>query len=194
MAENEVKKPAYLIVVGGSAGSLEAILKILPALKTGLDMAIIIVVHRKPSSDTILVNLLNSRLDMPVKEAEEKEPILRSHIYIVPADYHLLIENDFTISLDVSEKINHSRPSIDVTFESAAAAAGQKLIAVLLSGANADGAEGMRKVKTKGGYCIVQDPRTAEVDYMPRQAINQAEVDKILPAEHIALYINQLLQ
>lgn len=193
MAEDQVIQQPHILVIGGSAGSLEPILKILPGLQAGMNIAIIIVVHRKPSSDTILVDLLNSRLDVPVKEAEEKERLLRNHVYIVPADYHLLVEKDFSLSLDVSEKVNHSRPSIDVTFESVAEAALDKTIAVLLSGANADGTEGLKKVKAKGGYCIVQEPRSAEVDYMPRHAIEQVEPNKILPAEEIAAWINQLL-
>jgi two-component system, chemotaxis family, protein-glutamate methylesterase/glutaminase len=192
MAEDQVRRPGHLLVVGGSAGSLEAILKILPALRNGLDIAVIIIVHRKPSNDTILVDLLNSKMEMLVKEAEEKEAIFRGHVYVVPADYHVLIESDLTLSLDVSEKVNFSRPSIDVTFESAADVMGTRVIGILLSGANADGVEGLKKIQAKGGLCIVQEPGSAEVDYMPRQAIQQVKIDKILPAGEIADYINRL--
>jgi len=109
-------KPIQLIVIGGSAGSLDVILKVIPALRPHLPVAILIVTHRKASSEDLLVDLLNSRGTWPVREAEEKEPVAPNAIYVAPSDYHLLIEKDFTFSLDVSEKVNYSRPSIDITF------------------------------------------------------------------------------
>ncbi len=113
-------------------------------------------------------------------------------IYIAPSDYHLLIEKDFTFSLDVSEKVNYSRPSIDNTFESAAEVYGEGLVAILLSGANADGVAGMRRVRLHGGTCVVQDPSTAEVSCMPAQAIEQGVAHHILPAEEMAAFIDTL--
>jgi two-component system chemotaxis response regulator CheB len=192
MAEDNVKKSLPMIAIGGSAGSLDAILKLLPAIRRDLYVAIVIILHRKASADTLLTDLLASRIQWPVKEAEEKEDILPHHVYIAPADYHLLIENDQSFSIDDSEKVNFSRPSIDVTFESAAAVHGPSLVAILLSGANADGAAGMQKVKAHGGLCIVQDPASAEVDFMPRQAIENVQVDAILPPLQIAAYLNGL--
>lgn len=192
MAENSVTSSIQLIVIGGSAGSLDVILKLIPALNTGLPVAIIIVTHRKPSNDDILVELLNARSAWPVKEAEEKEPVEPHTIYIAPTDYHLLLEKDHTFSLDVSEKVNYSRPSIDITFESAAEVYGPFLLGILLSGANADGVDGMKSIKSHGGICLVQDPDTADVDYMPRQAVQQVKVDMVLPADQLAGYINSL--
>ena len=192
MAQDKITHPAGLLVIGGSAGSLEVILQVLPAISTTLNFAILIVVHRKPTSDTLLVDLLSTKINMPVKEAEEKEFIYPNRVYVAPADYHLLIEKDNSFSLDVSEKVNYSRPGIDVTFESAADVYGKSLVALLLSGANADGVAGLKKVKEKGGLCIVQDPSSAEVDYMPRQAIQELQVDKILTPSEMAGYINQL--
>jgi two-component system chemotaxis response regulator CheB len=192
MAQNSMSPSIQLIVIGGSAGSLEVILKLIPALHAYLPVAIIIVTHRKANNDELLVDLLSARTTWPVKEAEEKEPIEANTIYIAPADYHLLLEKDRSFSLDVSEKVNYSRPSIDTTFESAAEVYGSSLLGILLSGANADGVEGMKRIKSLGGSCLVQDPDTADVDYMPRQAVQQVKVDKILPAAAMADYINSL--
>jgi len=191
MAENSIA-PITLVVIGGSAGSLDVILKLVPALRPQLPVSIVFVLHRKASGDDLLTELLGSRTSWTVKEAEEKDVLQPNTIYIAPADYHLLLEKDKTFSLDVSEKVNYSRPSIDVTFESAAEAYGPSLMAVLLSGANADGAEGMKQVKALGGTCVVQTPASAEVSFMPQQAIDQVAVDHIIPGDALAEFINSL--
>lgn len=192
MAENSIRQAIQLIAIGGSAGSLDVILKLIPALNPRLPAAIIIVTHRKASSEEILVDLLNAKSTWPVREAEEKDTITPNTIYIAPTDYHLLIEQDRSFSLDVSEKVNYSRPSIDITFESAADVYGPAVLGMLLSGANADGVEGLQRIKARGGLCLVQDPDTADVGYMPRQAVEQVKVDKVLPADQLASYINSL--
>ncbi|HEY9261808.1 chemotaxis protein CheB [Chitinophaga sp.] len=180
----------YLIVIGGSAGGLQPILTLLPGLAVSLNAAIIIVLHRQSHYESVLTELLSAKTLLPVKEAAEKEPLLKGTIYIVPADYHLLIETDHTLSLDYSEKVNFSRPSIDVTFSSAALAYGSNMAALLLSGANTDGTEGLIDVHEAGGTTAVQDPATADVDYMPRQAIELAPVDIILQPQEMATFIN----
>jgi Chemotaxis response regulator containing a CheY-like receiver domain and a methylesterase domain len=192
MAQESIK-PSRVIIIGGSAGSLNGVLSVLPEIAGIVSFAVIIVLHRKPAGENILVNLLAAKTRLTVKEAEEKEPILPGHMYIAPADYHLLVEKDYSFSLDVSEKVHYSRPSIDVTFESAAEAFGPKAIAILLSGANIDGAAGMQKIKECGGVCIVQEPGSAEVGVMPQQAIDTVAVDKILPTEKMAAWINENL-
>ena len=194
MEKDLLNKSFRLIIIGGSAGSLQVILKLLPELRLQLPVTIVIVLHRKPSHDEALVELLATKTNWPVREVEEKEPILPNHIYIAPADYHLLVESDHTFSLDVSEKVNYSRPSIDIAFESAAEVYGPSILAILLSGANADGQEGMQNIKSTGGTCIVQDPDTAEVAYMPLQAIGHVEIDKVLHAEELAPFLNDLFQ
>jgi two-component system chemotaxis response regulator CheB len=181
----------YLIVIGGSAGALQAILSLLPDLDVGLQAAVIIVLHRQSHYESVLTELLSAKTRLPVKEAEEKEVLLRGVIYIAPADYHLLVETDHTLSLDYSEKVNYSRPSIDVTFSSAATVYGSNMLALLLSGANTDGAEGLIDVHEAGGVIAVQDPQTADVDYMPRRAIQLAPVDVILPPAKMAAFINK---
>lgn len=191
MAENHVTNRNGVIVIGGSAGSLEVIIKILADVFVR-KFPILIVLHRKGSADSMLVDILSGRSALRIVEAEEKEPIKPGVVYIAPADYHLLIEKDHTISLDDSEKVNFSRPSIDVTFESAAQIYGSATVAVLLSGGSVDGVEGLKKIKSAGGLCIVQDPETAVVDFMPQQAVNTVAVDKLLHANDIGAFINQL--
>ncbi|HTE08561.1 MAG TPA: chemotaxis protein CheB [Flavitalea sp.] len=180
-----------IIVIGGSAGSLEPVLTILEALKPSR-FAIVLILHRKPSNDSVLAKVLSGRSAYPVREAEEKEKLQAGVVYVAPADYHLLFEKDGTISLDDSEKVNFSRPSIDVSFDSAADAYGSRLIGILLSGGNTDGAKGMKKIKREGGYCIVQDPNSATVAVMPGHAINETEVNQILNAGEIAGLLNRL--
>ena len=180
------------LIIGGSAGSLEVILQILPKLRKGLSFAIIIVLHRKSSLDSTLAGLLSSRTVLPVKEAEEKEPILPGNIYIAPADYHLLIENDCSFSLDFSEKILYSRPAIDATFQTAADVYRQHLAGILLSGANADGASGLLSIQKAGGITLVQDPTDAEINYMPNQALARLKPDYILGKSKLAEFINNL--
>ncbi len=178
------------LVIGGSAGSLDVLLKVLPVLDGNLNFPIIIVVHRKQGMDSLLTDLLAHRTTLKVKEADEKDSILNGTVYIAPSDYHLLIEKDFTFSLDYSEKVNYSRPAIDVTFQSAAEAYGTGLVCLLLSGSNADGVNGLITVNKFGGLTLVQDPSSAQVTYMPDQAILRANVSAILKIEEMANYIN----
>jgi two-component system chemotaxis response regulator CheB len=191
MAERSIDKRYELLLIGGSAGSLEVVMQLLPALRPRLDLAIVVVFHRK-TGESFLTELLNDRVAGQVKEAEEKEPILRNTIYVAPADYHLLIEKDKTFSLDYSEKVHYSRPSIDVTFETAAEAYGPSLAAILLSGANADGAEGLSKIKSAGGLTLVQDPEEASVSYMPQQAIDLMDADHVAGTRELIGIVNSL--
>lgn len=180
------------MVIGGSAGSLDVLLKVLPEIDLKIDFPIIIVIHRKQGTDSLLTDLLAHRTKLKVKEADEKEKITKGYVYVAPSDYHLLIEKDDTFSLDYSEKVNYSRPSIDVTFQTAADAYGDKLICLLLSGSNADGVNGLISVKKNGGVTLAQDPNSAQVTYMPEQAILRANVSAVLKIEEMANYINEL--
>lgn len=192
MAQGIIGTPIELLVIGGSAGSLEVILKAFPKLPEILPFAIIIVLHRSQNTDTTLVDLLAGKTIHPVVEANEKDSIKKGTIYIAPADYHLLIENDHTLSLDYSEKVNFSRPCIDLTFQSAAETYKETLAVLLLSGASADGVDGMELVKTLKGIIAVQDPKTAEVPYMPQKALDKMEVDFIVEADHTSDFIISL--
>src|SRR6478672_3607996 len=190
--EKEIFMNKYeLLIIGGSAGGLEVLLEVLPQLRTDLDYAVVLVMHRR-GGDSLLTGLLSDRTKLGVREAEEKEAIRPGVIYIAPADYHLLIEQDQTLSLDFSEKIHYSRPAIDASFETAAEAFGSSLVGILLSGANADGAEGLLRIKEAGGMTIVQDPAEASVSYMPQQAIENNAASKILTTRQIIDLLNEL--
>ena len=193
MAEEQMKRKISLLVIGGSAGSLDVIMQFLAVLPPPDMLAIIIVVHRK-NADSILVELLSGLTTWTVKEAEEKEPIEAGNIYLAPPDYHLLIEMDKTVSLDFSEKVHYSRPSIDVSFETAAEAYGSELACLLLSGANADGVEGLKAVQHFGGITLVQDPEEASVSYMPRQALEEIKVDRVIKLVDLGALAAQLNQ
>lgn len=190
MEENNVLIHPRLIIIGGSAGSLKTILDILPGIDTQLNAAIIIVVHRHHVYDSSLTELLTVRTSLVVKEAEEKEALSPGTVFIAPADYHLLVESDFTISLDYSEKVNYSRPSIDVTLSSAAMVYKKHVAALLLSGGNTDGKEGLEDVMEFGGIAAVQHPDDAEVDFMPKHALHALHIERVLHTEDMVSFIN----
>ena len=191
MAQNKIKYK--VVVVGGSAGSLDIILNIISYADASADVIYIIILHRKNDTDSLLTGLFSSRTKLKVKEVEDKDYILPGYIYVAPPDYHLLLEDETTFSLDASEKIYFSRPSIDVTFESVADVFGAAAIGVLLSGANADGAHGLSRIHQAGGFTIVQDPESAEVDYMPRQAIDKLKPDAVINAQEIPGFLKKLI-
>jgi two-component system chemotaxis response regulator CheB len=183
-----------LIVVGASWGGLRAVSTLLDHLPTAAWPAIVVAQHRGPDSraDGGLASLLQRHVEVPVSEAEDKEPIERSHIYLAPPDYHLLVEHDhFALSID--ERVQYARPSIDVLFESAADAFRERLVGIVLTGANEDGAAGLRRIKQRGGVAIVQDPRTAERREMPVAAIAATAADAVLPIEAMGPFLYGLL-
>ncbi len=180
------------LVIGGSAGSLEVLLKMLPGLDPALPFPVIIVLHRMSGKDSILTDLLAAKTQLRVKEVDEKDALEPSTIYIAPPNYHLLIENNRTFSLDASEKVNFSRPSLDVSFESAADVFGKNMAGLLLSGANSDGTAGLKIIAQQGGKVLVQNPLTAVVNYMPAHALEQIEADAILTPDEMPGYINSL--
>lgn len=183
---------ADLIVIGGSAGSLQIVLEVLPQLSPDIQASFVIIFHRKPSPDSQpLIDLISAKSTLNVKEAEDKESIQAATIYIAPADYHLFIERDHSFSLDISEKVNFSRPSIDLTFFTAAEIYKDKLIGILLSGANSDGVRGLQSIRDYGGYTVAQNPDTSQVPYMPMQAIARKVVDFIASPDEIVNIINR---
>lgn len=192
VAATGIDNPVKMLLIGGSAGSLKVILEMLPNLRNDLPFPIIIILHRKADPESVLDVLLTNYTKLPVVEAGDKMSLNAGTIYLAPPDYHLLFENQQLVSLDCSEKMNYSRPSIDVSFQSAAQIFTKSLVAILLSGANADGVEGLEYVKRRGGMLIVQDPATAEVEYMPKQALQRNEVDYVLKPSEMATFINKL--
>ena len=141
----------------------------------------------------MLLDLLVVKSNLTVREVEEKDKIVSSCVYLAPADYHVLIEKDETFTLDYSEKLNFSRPSIDVSFISAAEVYGKNLTGILLSGANEDGAEGLKEIKEQGGHTIIQHPDEAVVNYMPLQASLKSRIDEVLNTEGISRYLISLI-
>jgi len=182
--EESTLAPFKTIIIGGSAGSLDILLKVLPFIDK-LTVALVIVLHRKNSDDMMLEELIGKKSSFPVVEVEDKIALEPGFIYVAPSDYHLLFEKNYLLSLDISEKINYSRPSIDVSFESAAEVFGPMLTGILLSGANSDGTEGLKTIKNFGGITVVQDPDTAEIPFMPNYAIQNANPDYTLGIEEI---------
>lgn len=192
MAQDRLTHAHPVVLIGGSSGSIEVLLELLPALHPPLRSTVIIVVHRGNTADSTLTDLLAHRTQIPLREVDEKDPIEAGVIYLAPADYHLLIEADHIFSLDDSEKVNYTRPAIDVTFESAAAVYGPRLTGVLLSGANADGTNGLLAIRKAGGRALVQKPETARIDTMPLQAIKQHAFDQLVDVNEIIAYVNTL--
>ena len=180
------------MVLGGSAGGPRALAAILAGLPSGFPLPMLGVQHLHPEDDGRLARYLGTLTPLPVSVPCDKEPVLPGRIYVAPANYHLLLEQDRTLALSVDEKVCHSRPSIDVLFESAALALGASLVAVLLSGANHDGAQGMRTVRALGGYTMVQDPQEAEFPTMPRAAVKAGGVREVLPARLLGRRLAEL--
>lgn len=174
------------VVMGVSAGGIEALKVILPALPASFPLPIAIVMHREERSDGFLAEFLSRTSGLRVSEVEDKEPMKAGHVYLAPAGYHLLIESDRSFSLSVDPRVNYSCPSIDVLFESAADVFAESLIGVVLTGANADGALGLKAIKARGGLAVVQDPRTAQSSSMPAAALKAARADHVLDLQRIA--------
>jgi two-component system chemotaxis response regulator CheB len=186
------KKRYEAVVIGSSAGGLNALKTLFRGLDQGFRLPLIIVQHISPDSDNYLIHILNDMRKLKVKEADEKEIPMPGMAYIAPPNYHLLVEPDHAFTLTVDERVNYARPSIDVLFETAAEAYRHKLIGIILTGANNDGSKGVKRIKEMGGLVIVQDPDTAEVDSMPRAAMLATTVDHLLPLEEIAALLNKL--
>ena len=192
MAQAEINR-GKLIVIGGSSGSLQVILYLLGRLPDNYPIPVLLIMHRAYSIDSLLLDLLLLKSNIMVREVEEKDKIAPSCVYLAPADYHVLIEKDETFTLDYSEKLNYSRPSIDVSFISAAEVYGENVTGILLSGANEDGAEGLREIKEQGGHTIIQHPDEAIVNYMPLQASYKSRIDEVLNTEGISRYLISLI-
>ncbi len=180
------------VVIGASAGALEALSIILPALPADFRLPILVVVHVPPDRRSIMADLFRSKCQLLVRESEDKEPIRGGTIYFAPPDYHLLVEVDRSLSLSSDEPVLFSRPSIDVLFESAADAYGPGLIAIVLTGANQDGANGLRAVGEAGGTALVQNPDDAFASAMPEAARNMCPSARVLSLEAIAQYLKEV--
>ncbi len=174
-----------LVVIGASWGGLKATEILLSGLPKDFPLAIAIAQHRHRNARELLSELLQEHSLLPVVEVEDKLAIVPGHVYLAPADYHLLVEpGNFALSTEAP--VHYSRPSIDLLFESAADAYTHRAIGVILTGANQDGAQGLAALKRRGGLAIVQEPTEAESSFMPTAAIAATQVDHILPLAEIA--------
>jgi len=180
------------VVIGVSTGGMKALNTILPHLPADFALSVIVVQHMHPTSDNFLVRYLHERCNLKVKQADEKEKNVPGVIYVAPANYHLMVEEDRTFSLSIDELVNYARPSIDVLFETAADVYGARLVGVILTGASADGSHGLKRIKESGGLAIVQDPGTAEADTMPRAAIAAVGPDHVLAINDIGPFLSGL--
>lgn len=180
------------VVIGASAGALEALTAILPSLPGHFPLPLMVVVHMPADKPSILAELFQAKCRIQVREAEDKEPVSGGTAYFAPPDYHLLVEADRSLSLSNDEPVLHSRPSIDVLFESAADAYGPALIAIVLSGANHDGAAGLKAVSEVGGKTIVQSPKGAFAAAMPEAAMAMCPSAQVLTPQKIAAYLQKV--
>ncbi|WP_126363572.1 chemotaxis protein CheB [Pseudomonas fluorescens] len=180
------------IVMGASAGGVEALLSLLGPLRKGFALPIIIVLHLPEERRSQLADVFARRVAMPVLEAVDKQDIRPGTVYFATPGYHLSVEEDRSLSLSLEDRLHYSRPSIDFLFESAAAVYGTALAAVLLTGANHDGARGLAEVKRYGGLTIVQDPDDAQVATMPLAALKLQQPDHVLPIRGIGRLLVEL--
>lgn len=187
------KRVYQAVVIGSSAGGLNALKTIFLSLDKHFPFPVIVVQHMSPDADNYLATFLNSLEKIRVKEADEKEIPKAGVAYIAPPNYHLLIEHNGSFTLTVGERVNYARPSIDVLFETAAETYGDGLIGIILTGANNDGSAGLKKIKALGGTTIVQDPDEAESDTMPRAALEMAKPHHVFKLNEIATFLNSLI-
>jgi two-component system chemotaxis response regulator CheB len=174
-----------LLLLGGSAGSFKPIYQAVKNFPADLDKTVLIVIHRKKNFFSEIAKLFSDSSRILIQEVSDKETIINNTIYIAPSNYHTLIEKDKSFSLDVSEPVWYSKPSIDVAFDSASDIYCEKCTAVLFSGANPDGAEGLLKIRKNGGLTIVQDPNEAEMGEMPQAAVDMGAAEYILSTKDI---------
>lgn len=179
-----------LVVIGGSAGGPGALLRLLGRLDPELDAAVVVVIHVGADGPDLLPSVLATASALPVTLASERLPVVSGVVYVAPSGYHLLIGRDRRFVLSVDEKVCCSRPSIDVLFKSAGEAYRRAVAGVVLTGASSDGAEGLRRIRELGGLALIQEPAEAEVDTMPRAALDRAGADLCAPLAALAERIN----
>jgi two-component system chemotaxis response regulator CheB len=180
-----------IVVIGASYGGLSALQLMLAEFAPEFPLPVVIVQHRKRDGDDGLCEFMRKRSPLPLVEPNDKEKVEPGHVYLAPRDYHLLIEKSI-FALSTESPVAYARPSIDVLFESAAEVYRERIVGVILTGANRDGARGLAKIKSFGGLTVVQDPQSAAAPSMPEAAISSTAVDRILPLHEIAPFLNGL--
>ncbi|MDQ8038456.1 MAG: chemotaxis protein CheB [Pedobacter sp.] len=185
--------PYDVLMLGASWGGVEVLSNLVAELPENWRLPVVIVQHQHPYAGNALQRILSRLTTLPVIDVEDKDKLVPAHVYIAPANYHLLIEQDGSFSLSLEAPVNFSRPSIDVTFSSLSRVYQQRCIGVVLTGANDDGAQGIKDIKAGGGYTIAQQPDTAEAPVMPAAAIATGAVDAILTPQEIIPALLRLL-
>ena len=183
------KKKYNAVVIGVSAGGLNALSFLLSKIPEDYKIPIIIIQHRNSDQRDLLEEILQDKCKVKIKQADEKEPVKKGFVYLGPPDYHLLIEKDETFSLTSDAKVKYSRPSIDVLFESASYVYQEKLVGIILTGANDDGTNGMKRISKYGGLTIAQNPQEAEFPIMPQAAISSGFVQNIFSLAEIQKFL-----
>jgi len=182
-----------LVVIGGSWGGMRAVEAVLQGLGDDCPAAVVVALHRGTDEGARLPRLLQYYTTLPVREVEDKDDLVAGTVHLAPADYHTLIEAEGTLGLSTEERVHFARPSIDVLFRTAAEAYRERCVGIVLTGANDDGADGLRRIKELGGVAIVQDPGTAERREMPAAAIAATDADVVLPLGKIGTFLRGLL-
>lgn len=188
------RAPYAAVAIGASAGGLDAVDKLLAALPAETPFAVFVVLHLPAGRPSRLAEIFSLRCAVPVEEPVDKQPVCPGTVYVAPPDYHLLVEPQGTLALSVDEPVLYSRPAIDPLFESAAVAYGARLLALVLTGASADGAAGLAAVRRAGGTAWVQRPDTAVARTMPQSALDTAGADAVLTLEEMAERLRQVAQ
>ena len=184
--------PTKSLIIGGSAGSFQVVIRILELFRPNFPIPVFLCLHRLKQVRKGFAETLGYNASLPVREPYDKEIIRPANIYLAPANYHMLIENDQTIALSAEKPFHHSRPSIDVCFSSAADVYGRGLLAILLSGANQDGTQGVAAIKHNGGIVVIQDPEECEISTMCESAIKLTKPDQILTVSKIIEFVSLL--
>ncbi len=184
-------KASRMVVVGASAGGIEALTIILGGLQPSFRLPIVVVIHLPKSKDTQVLALLQSKSNLTMVEVEDKQELDGGTVYLAPPDYHVLVEDECSLALNCDEPVNYSRPSIDVLFESAADVFAENVIGIILTGANKDGATGLASITKAGGVGIVQQPSEAHSRIMPDAAISACPSVIILGLQQISKYLNE---
>ena len=174
------------VVIGASAGGVQALAQLLPAFAQGTKAAIFVVLHLPRDRPSLLADVFSPKCALRVREAQDKEPVAPGTVYFAPSNYHLLVDDGPQLALSTDDLVHHSRPSIDVLFESAADVYREHLLGVLLTGANEDGAQGLAAVQDAGGITVVQEPETAQASTMVLSAMQLRAPDHVWPLSRIA--------
>ena len=180
------------IVLGASTGGVQALSELLPALPGSAQVSVFVVLHLPRDRPSLLAELFSHKCALTVREAQDKEPVAPGTVYFAPANYHLLIDEGPQLALSVDELVHHSRPSIDVLFESAAEIYRERLLGVILTGANEDGAAGLAAVHDAGGITVIQEPQSAQASLMVLSALRRRSPDLVLPLGEIAQLFGSL--